>query len=101
MFERLTEKVLEKLEQSERLVKLETKEGELPVIFSPAGSILLYYPLMLGLSGKNAFLGVSPLSSKVGEQVLDPRITFVDEPIVANRPNSAGIDDEGVPTQKI
>ncbi len=101
MFERLTEKVLEKLEQSERLVKLDTKEGELPVIFSPAGSILLYYPLMLGLSGKNAFLGVSPLSNKVGEQVLDPRLSFVDEPLVANRPNSAGIDDEGVPTRKI
>jgi PmbA protein len=100
-FERLTEKVMTTLERSEKLVALETKEGELPVVFTPAGSILLFYPLLLGLSGKNAHLGVSPLANRVGEQILDPRISFVDEPIVPNRPGSAGLDDEGVPTKRI
>jgi PmbA protein len=100
-FETLTERVLEMLQKSEKLVKLDTKEGELPVVFTPFGSILLYYPLLLGLSGKNAHLGVSPLAGKIGEQILDPRISFVDEPIVANRPGSAGLDGEGVLTKTI
>ncbi len=100
-FERLAEKVLTTLERAEKLVTLETKEGELPVVFTPAGAILLFYPLMLGLSGKNAHLGVSPLTGRVGEQLLDPRISFIDEPIVANRPGSAGLDDEGVPTKPV
>ncbi|HEX2916432.1 MAG TPA: TldD/PmbA family protein [Chloroflexia bacterium] len=100
-FEQLANKVIEQLNLAEKQVKMDTKEGGLPVVFTPAGSILLFYPLMLGLSGKNAFLGVSPLAGKLGEQLLDPRLTFVDEPIVANRPSSAGIDDEGVPTHTI
>ena len=100
-FEGLADKLLRMLAQSERLVKLDTKEGELPVVFTPNGAILLYYPLQLGLSGKNAFLGVSPLAHKIGEQIFDPRISFVDEPIVENRTGSAGLDDEGVPTRTI
>lgn len=98
-FEELTEKIMEMLAKSEKLVKLDTKEGELPVVFTPAGSILMYYPLLLGLSGKNAHLGVSPLAGKIGEQIVDPRFSFIDEPIVANRPSSTGVDDEGVPTR--
>ncbi len=100
-FEELTEKIMTMLEQSEKLVKLDTQEGELPVVFTPRGAILLYYPWALGLSGKNAHLGVSPLTNKIGEQLLDPRITFIDEPIVANRSSSTGLDDEGVPTKPI
>ncbi len=100
-FNRLTEKVMEQLGLAQKIVKLSISDGELPVVFTPAGSILLFYPFMLGLSGKNAHLGVSPLSGKIGEQIIDPRITFVDEPIVANRPGSAGVDDEGTPTKPI
>lgn len=99
VFDRLTENILLTLERSNNLVKMDTKEGALPVVFTPAGSILLFYPFMLGLSGKNAHLGVSPLAGKIGEQLLDPRLTFVDEAIVPNSPSSAGVDDEGVPTK--
>ncbi len=99
-FEELTEKIMRYLKMSERLVKLDTKEGELPVVFTPAGTMLLYYPLILGLSGKNAHLGVSPLAGRIGEQIIDPRISLIDEPLVANRPSSAGLDDEGVPTER-
>ena len=100
-FEHITEKVMAQLALAQKPVKLSVSEGDLPVVFSPAGSILLFYPFMLGLSGKNAHLGISPLSGKIGEQIVDPRITFIDEPIVENRPGSAGIDDEGVPTKPI
>jgi PmbA protein len=100
-FETLAEKVLEQLALAQKAVKLSITDAELPIVFTPRGSILLFYPFMLGLSGKNAHLGVSPLSGKIGEQIIDPRVTFIDEPIVANRPGSAGIDDEGVPTKTI
>lgn len=100
-FDELTDKVMEQLKLAQNIVKLSVSEGELPVVLTPAGSFLLFYPFMLGLSGKNAHLGVSPLSNKVGEQIIDPRLTLVDEPIVANRPGSAGVDDEGVPTKPI
>lgn len=100
-FNHLTEKVLEQLGLAQKNVKLSVLDGELPIVLTPAGSFLLFYPFMLGLSGKNAHLGISPLSSKIGEQIVDPRITLIDEPIVANRPGSAGVDDEGVPTKPI
>ena len=100
-FEELTDQILEMLSRTEKLVKLDTKEGELPVVFTPRGTILLYYPWLLGLSGKNAHLGVSPLANKIGEQILDPRISLVDEPIVQGRVSSTGLDDEGVPTKPI
>lgn len=100
-FEHLAEQIMRLFSQSEKLVKLDTKEGNLPVVFTPTGSILLYYPLLLGLSGKNAHLNVSRLAGKLGEQVFDPRVTFIDEPIVANRPSSTGLDDEGIPTKPI
>ncbi len=100
-FQKLTEKVMEQMALAQKSVKLSITDGELPVVFSPAGSILLFYPFMLGLSGKNAHLGISPLSGRIGEQIIDPRITFRDDPIVENRPGSAGVDDEGVPTQPL
>lgn len=101
VLDRLTDNVLLTLERANRLVKMDTKEGALPVVFTPAGSILLFYPFMMGLSGKNAHLGVSPLASKVGEQLLDSRFSLIDEPIVPNSPSSNSIDDEGVLTKPV
>jgi hypothetical protein len=40
------------------------ENGEMPVIFTPGGSVAL-----LGLDGKNALLGASPLRDKVGQAI--------------------------------
>jgi PmbA protein len=100
-FDELTDKVMEQLNLAQKIVKLSVSDGELPVVLTPAGSFLLFYPFLMGLSGKNAHLGISPLSNKLGEIIVDPRLTLLDQPIVANRPGSAGVDDEGVPTKPI
>ncbi len=99
-FNKLTERILWHLEMSEKLVKMDMREGPLPVVFTPMGSALLFFPLALGLNGKNAFKGISPLAGKMGQTLLDPRLTFVDEPLAPNRPGSAAYDDEGVATKR-
>jgi PmbA protein len=98
-FKNIAEKVLNDLKLSENIVKMDTFEGELPIIFTPLGSYILFLPLMLGLGGKNAFLGVSPLAHKMGEQVLDPRFSIKEDPLMPNGVGSAAYDDEGIPTQ--
>jgi PmbA protein len=98
--EKLSDQLLWKLGMAENLVALDTKEGRLPVVFTPPGSALLFFPLYLGLSGKNAFKGVSPLAGKVGEAVLDPRLNLTDDPFMANRPASTPYDAEGVATRR-
>jgi PmbA protein len=98
-FDNIADKLLHELKLSETVVKMDTQEGELPVIFTPLGSYILFLPLMLGLAGKNAFLGVSPIAHKMHEQVLDARITVKEDPLLANSVSSAVFDDEGIPTQ--
>jgi PmbA protein len=71
-------------------------EGALPVVFTPAGLSALLLPLEHALSGKAVVQGVSPLAERVGERVLDPRLSFIDDPLQPGRPASRPIDDEGV-----
>lgn len=72
------------------------RSGRMPVLFSPAGSLVLAIPLMLGLDGKNVYTGTSPMAGKVGERLFDPKITVVDDPTLDGRYGSAPYDDEGV-----
>lgn len=70
--------------------------GRMPVLFSPSGALVLGYPLMLGLDGKNVYTGTSPMAAKVGEKLFDDKITVVDDPTLDGRFGSAPYDDEGV-----
>ena len=72
------------------------RSGRMPVLFSPAGSLVLAFPLMLGLDGKNVYTGTSPMAEKVGKRLFDPKITVVDDPTLDGRFGSAPYDDEGV-----
>lgn len=71
--------------------------GNMPVLFSPGGALALGIPLLEGLNGKNVHTGVSPLAGKVGQSVLDEKITLVDDATLDGRFGSAAYDDEGVP----
>ena len=70
--------------------------GRMPVLFSPSGALVLGYPLMLGLDGKNVYTGTSPMADKVGEKLFDDKISVVDDPTLDGRFGSAPYDDEGV-----
>jgi len=92
------QRLAEKLRLAQQVVPL--RAGHMPVLFSPLGTIVLGYPLMLGLSGKNVVKGVSPLAGRRGEQVFDPRLTLVDDATLPGGFGSAAYDDEGVPHQR-
>ena len=87
-------RLADKLEKAKKLTTV--KSGRMPVIFSPAGSLVLGIPLMEGLNGKNAFTGISPLIGKVGEKLFDEKLVLVDDGTIPGRFGSAPFDDEGV-----
>ncbi len=76
--------------------------GDLPVIFTPKGVAgALLSPLMAGFNGKSILQGSSPLVGKLGEKMLDPRISIWDEPALAMVPGSRFCDDEGIPSRRL
>lgn len=93
--EALVEPLARRLAWAERLVEL--RPGRLPVLFSPAGSLVLWSPLLEALSGKTVMLGTSPLRDKRGQAILDPRIDLLDDGLLPGALGSAPFDDEGVP----
>jgi PmbA protein len=58
-------------------------------------------PLLSGFSGKAVLQGSSPLVGKLGERVLDPRLSVWDEPTWPYSPGSRMCDDEGVPARRL
>jgi PmbA protein len=91
---RSARQLVEKLKQAERLATITS--GEMPVLFSPTGALVLGLPLMMGLDGRNVYKGVSPMAGKVGQPLFDPALSITDDPTLDGRFNSAGHDDEGL-----
>jgi PmbA protein len=97
--EDLTDRAIEWFRLAERIAPLQT--GHMPVIFTPFGMSVLMLSLFEGFNGKNVLLGESPLSSKLGEQIADPRFSVVDDPLVDYAPSSSRYDEEGVPRRRL
>jgi PmbA protein len=74
-------------------------EGALPVVFTPAGLSALMLPVTQALSGKAVLQGISPLGTKLGEQVFDARFSLTDDPLRVGRTASHPLDDECVPSR--
>lgn len=75
------------------------KSGDMPVILAPVGMDVLILTLVLGLNGKNVFLGSSPLAGKLGERIADPTFSLTDNPLLDYAGNSSQYDGEGTPRQ--
>lgn len=75
------------------------RSGTMPVIFTPSGLILLVWSLMLGIDGKNVYLGASPLRDRLGQQVASPKLNLRDDPFIDFAARSSDFDDEGTPRQ--
>jgi len=97
-YEEALGRVEQQLRQAQRITTL--RSGRMPVLFSPAGAMVLALPLTLGLNGENVQRGTSPLSRRVGEAIVDPRISLWDDATLAGRPASSRYDDEGVPCRR-
>ena len=72
---------------------------QMPVIFTPKALSDLFGPIGVALNGKHVHKGSSVLKGRVGEQVLDPRLTVTDDPSVPYAPGSGAVDSEGTPTR--
>jgi PmbA protein len=95
----LAESILRRVRWAER--SSAPPRGELPVLFTPAGSTALLLPLRQAFLGKAVLQGISPLGGRRGERLFDPGLTVVDDPWADGTAGSRAIDDEGVPTRPI
>jgi PmbA protein len=88
---------LERLRWAENLATLASRP--MPVVFRGPGTLPLFLPLIMGLDGRQVYLGTSPLGRRLGEAVFDPRFTLTDDGLAAGSGRSAAFDDEGMPTR--
>ncbi|MBI2856568.1 MAG: TldD/PmbA family protein [Chloroflexi bacterium] len=94
----LRDSLLLQLERASRIDQVPTRP--MPVLFTPRGVAgLLLEPLLSGFSGKMALRGTSPLIGRIGERVVDERVSLWDDPTRPYVPGSRPFDDEGVPSQ--
>ncbi len=79
-----------------KVAPMETKR--MTVMFTSLAFRGLFVPLFYGLNGELVHRKLSLLTGRVGETILDPRVTLLDDPTMAGMPGSCPVDDEGVPT---
>ena len=76
------------------------KPGTYPVIFAPGQLGNLTRPFIASLNGKAVTRGISPLEDQIGQQLLDTKITLIDDGTLPREVSSVPFDREGVPTQR-
>ncbi|HPA46099.1 MAG TPA: TldD/PmbA family protein [bacterium] len=70
--------------------------GAYPVLFSPKAVASLLIAVQMGANGKLVQKGASPLTERIGERIVDSRISIHDDPLLEFQPASRPFDDEGV-----
>ncbi|MFW6457151.1 MAG: TldD/PmbA family protein [Planctomycetota bacterium] len=94
----ITRDALQKMKQGSRVVSPST--ATMPVIFVPKSVHNLLRPIMTAVNGKLVHKGSSVLADRVGEHILDPRLSIYDDATIDFAPGSTSMDDEGWPTDK-
>ena len=80
----------------------DTPIGQVPVIFTPRGvSAALLRPLLGGFNGKSVMTGSSPIGERLGERVIDNRISIFDDPTIDGAIGSRPFDDEGIASRRM
>jgi PmbA protein len=75
--------------------------GSYPVIFAATAVPDLLSPLLVGVNGKQLEKGVSPLGDRIGQKLLDEKITIADDGLRDFGTRSDPLDAEGVPRRRI
>ena len=73
---------------------------KIPVIFTPKAVPNILIALTTGLNGRSVATKSSPLTDRLGEQVMDERFTLHDDGLMESGLLSSPFDDEGVPRQR-
>ena len=87
-----------KLEYAKNTVPF--KAGAYPVIFTPDEVGYVVNPVLASLNGMAVHRQVSPWSDKIGQLLLDPRFTLIDDASIDNAYTSKPFDIEGTPTRR-
>jgi len=74
--------------------------GKMTVVLTPRAVSDIFLTLNLGVNGLYVDERISPLAGRLGETVLDERITIRDDGVRSGAYFSAAFDDEGVPMQE-
>jgi PmbA protein len=81
---------------------VDVRTGEYDIILSPVAlAQLLGSVLLPAVNGRNVHAGRSKLAGSLGQQILDEKISLVDDPFLPGAPGSTYWDAEGVPSRRI
>ncbi len=80
--------------------KILPKPGAYPVIFNKYSIGFLFSCFLDAINGKVFQKGISPLSDKIGKQIIDKRISVYDDPSLDYMLGSYNFDGEGIPAYK-
>ena len=72
------------------------KAGKMEVLFLPETVYTLIWRLQSAVNGKNIHQKVSPLMTRMNEEIFDKQLTIYDDPLDDRIPWARGFDDEGV-----
>ena len=95
---KLKDEIAERLEYAKNVVPFEA--GAYPVIFSPSEFGFVTNPIVRSLTGTAIYDKVSPWHDKLGQELLDPRLTLVDDGTIERSWQSLPFDQEGTPTRR-
>ena len=95
----ITSEALEKM----RLGQIIARPGikTMPVVFRSKAVHNLLSPIMTALNGKLVHKGSSLLAGRIGDEIIDSRISIIDDPTLDYAPGSGSSDDEGLPTRRL
>lgn len=93
----LAQQLLQRLEWAKNNVAPPT--GKVPILFTSKAADMLWGTVQAAMNGKQVIERASPWSDRLGEPVIDSRLTLAQKPDVG--PFSCPFDDEGIPTQPI
>ncbi len=69
----------------------------LPILFTPSAVTDIMAAFSAGISGSGVARGISPLVGKLGEKIIDERVSILDDAFFPGAAGSQPFDDEGVP----
>lgn len=96
--EALADKVIDLLSMGRKNVPF--NGNTLPIVFTPLALADIFSAFGAGISGSTVAKGMSPLTGKIGEQLLNEKITIEDNALYPLASGSQIVDDEGVPCRQ-
>ena len=84
------------LAMSEKVVH--APQGQLPLLLDPGVLSMFLSPVTMGINGRRVAQGDSPLADRMGDQILAPSITIIDNPH-QDFGTAVPMDGNGIPTQ--